>query len=253
MSFLARPSGPGVRHAWLTDVGRRREKNEDAVAVFAPSPPDELDFDLAAVVCDGVGGQPRGEMASRIAVDEFRRVLERPSAAPIAARLGVAGAAASAAVEAYAREHAEGAKLATTVVALVLHGGRATVAHAGDSRAYLLRDGALKALTADHSYVAEQVRAGLLAPSEARTHPLRSRLSRAVGVGQSGALDVAELDSRAGDLFLLCTDGLHALVEEREIALAISSDLERSARRLIDLANAAGGVDNVTVALCLVG
>ncbi len=252
MRFGLRRSKPKVRHAALTDTGLRREHNEDAVAVLAPKPDDGWGYDLAAVVCDGVGGFARGEMASRIAIEEFSRALSRPDPSPPGERLQAAASAASAAIRNFALRELEGAPIATTVVVAVLHDGRATVGHVGDSRAYLFRRGELRALTADHSIVAEQVRAGLLLPQEARSHPLRNRLSRALGHGTNVRLDLTELATEPHDLFLLCSDGLHAFVEEADIARAISDDLEGSTRRLIEFANAQGGIDNITVALCRV-
>ena len=128
--------------------------------------------------------------------------------------------------------------------------GRATIAHVGDSRAYLYRRGELRVLTQDHSFVAEQVCAGLILASDVKTHPLRSRLSRALGAELPAKVDVTDLGAERGDVLMLCSDGLHAFVEDQDIARALSNDLEMSARRLVGLANAAGGSDNITVALC---
>lgn len=239
----------GLDHTALTDTGLRRKENEDSVLVMAPDH-GKWGFDLAAVVCDGVGGQPQGETASRLAVDAFRATLSQPDRRPMRDRLTVAGAAASAAIADFARREAGGAALATTVVAVVVSGRTVTVGHAGDSRAYLLRGGALKVLTRDHTFVAEQVRQGLIPESAARGHPLRSRISRALGTPGADAIETSEVAGAAADVFLLCSDGLHAFVDEAEIAKAIDHDLHSSAKRLIALANAAGGVDNVTVALC---
>jgi len=249
--LFRRSAKPAVRHAVLSDVGKRREKNEDSFAVIEGQP--GWGFDLALVVCDGVGGQPRGEMASQLAVSAFRDMLGREGDAPIGARLQLAAEAAGTAINDFATREAGGAPLATTVAAIVLREGHVTIAHVGDSRVYLYRDRELEVLTWDHTFVAAQVREGLILPSEARTHPLRSRLSRALGVGNPSTLDLRELDALLGDLFLVCSDGLHAFVEQSDIVAALSDDLARTARKLVDLANAAGGVDNVTVALARVG
>ncbi|MDE3102725.1 MAG: serine/threonine-protein phosphatase [Chloroflexota bacterium] len=246
--FTARRAG--VRHAALTDVGRRHEKNEDAVLVIVPPDRQEWGFDVAAIVCDGVSGQPRGEVASKISIDVFRSTLSRSDERSLAERLRIAAAAASAAILDFAKREVEGAPVASTVVALALHGHAATIGHVGNSRAYLLRAGELMQITNDHSFVAEQVRQGIILASEARRHPMRSRISRALGTPGADSMDVTDVSAEAGDVFLLCSDGLHDFVEEAEIAKAISGDLERSAHRLIDLANAAGGADNITVALC---
>jgi len=248
--FATRRSG--ARHAALTDAGRRHEKNEDAVAVIVPPGGAGWGFDLAVIVCDGVSGQPRGEMASALSIEAFKATLSQKDDRPIAERLRVASAASSAAIIDFAQREAGGAPVASTVVALVLAAHHATIGHVGNSRAYLLRGGEMDVLTADHSFVGEQIRQGLILASDARRHPMRSRISRALGTPGADAMDVSEHATKAGDLFLLCSDGLHDVIEQAEIKKAISDDLEKSAHRLIDLANAAGGPDNITVALCRV-
>lgn len=249
--FATRKS-TALHHAALTDAGRRHQKNEDAVAVIVPPDGPGWGFDLAAVVCDGVSGQPRGEMASALSIDAFKVTLSRSDERSIAERLRTAAAASSAAIIDFARREAGGAPVASTVVALVLAGRHATIGHVGNSRAYLLRGGEMELLTADHSFVGEQVRQGMILASEARRHPMRSRISRALGTPGADAMDIGEHAVRPGDVLLLSSDGLHDVVDDGEIKKAIADDLERSARRLIDLANAAGGPDNITVALCRV-
>ncbi len=241
-----------AHHAALTDAGKRHEKNEDAVTVIVPPEGARWGFDVAAVVCDGVSGQPRGEMASALSIDAFRSTLSQSDDRAIAERLRSASATASAAIVDFAQREAGGAPVASTVVALVLAGHHATIGHVGNSRAYLLRGGELRRLTNDHSFVAEQIRQGIILASEARRHPMRSRISRALGTPQADAMDVGEHALTSGDVLLLCTDGLHDVIEDEEIRKAISDDLEKSAHRLVDLANAGGGPDNITVALCRV-
>lgn len=248
--FAARKSS--VAHAALTDAGRRHEKNEDAVVVITRPDGQQWGFDLAAIVCDGVSGQPRGEMASKLSIDAFRAGLSQADPRPLGERLRIAAAASSAAILDFAKREAGGAPVASTVVALVLSGQTATIGHVGNSRCYRLRGGDMELLTNDHSFVAEQIRQGIILASEARRHPYRSRISRALGTPQADAMDVCEHGTRSGDVYLLSSDGLHDVIEEREIRKAIGDDLGRSARRLIDLANAAGGPDNITVALCRV-
>lgn len=245
--FAARKAA--IAHAALTDAGRRHEKNEDAVAVIVPSSGERWGHDLAAVVCDGVSGQPRGDMASKLSIDAFRAVLTQEDQRTITERLRVAAAASSAAIVDFAQREVGGAPVASTVVALVLGGGMVTIGHVGNSRCYRLRRGEMELLTADHSFVAEQVRQGIILPTDARRHPYRSRISRALGTPGADQMDVGEHTTKGGDVFLLSTDGLHDVVEEAQIRDAIGDDLERSAKRLIDLANAAGGPDNITVAL----
>lgn len=250
MAFWSRT--PKVRSAFLTDVGRARDHNEDAGAVIVPETGADRGFDAALVVCDGVGGHARGEVASAKTVEHVRLALSSPGEGSFGDRLRAAASAADVELRAYAARELEGALVGTTIVVVVVSGRTATIAHAGDSRAYLVRRGEIVALTEDHSIVAAQVKAGLVLASEARQHPLRNRITRAVGLGDAAPLDVSEIPLERGDVLLLCTDGLHGLVEDREIAAAVAKDLERTARRLVDLANERGGTDNVTVALCRV-
>ena len=228
----------------LTDIGRKRTSNEDAVAVL----PRAAGFDSGAIVCDGVGGAAAGEVASRIAVERVTASLTSGDG-DIAERLSAAIADANTAVRAYAYKNLDGVASGSTVVVAVVHGLRLTIAHAGDSRGYLLRGGALTLLTGDHSFVAELVRAGKIAEAAAATHPMRGSLTRAIGVAEAIKPDVHEGELEPGDVVLLCTDGLHSVARDAEIGAAIGPDLARSARALIDLANERGGHDNVSVAL----
>src|SRR5438552_2231061 len=153
---------PAERWTVLTDVGRQRTSNEDAAGVLPPS----AGLDSGAIVCDGVGGGAAGEVASRIAVERVTASLAS-GRGDISERLGAAIADANAAVRAYAHKHLDRASCGSTVVVAVVHGSHLTVAHVGDSRAYLLRGGTLMPLTLDHSFVAELVRAGKIAQGDA--------------------------------------------------------------------------------------
>jgi protein phosphatase len=141
--------------------------------------------------------------------------------------------------------------MGTTVVSLLAAGGRVALAHVGDSRAYLVRDGRIRQLTDDHSVVGELVRRREITELDAREHPHRHVLTRAVGVRREVAPDLAELTSSPGDLFVLCSDGLTGLVRDEEIAEAASTgtDLDAICAQLVDLANERGGEDNITVVL----
>ncbi len=240
---------PKVRSALLSDSGRVRDHNEDAAAVIVPERRDGLGFDVALVVCDGVGGFERGEVASQRTVERVHAALIDHGTSSFAEKLQAAASEADAAIRELSRRELDGAFAGTTLVAAVIRDRSATIAHVGDSRAYLVRRGTISALTEDHSVVAAQVRAGLLQASEARQHPLRNQITRAVGVGEPVRLEVSEMRLARGDVVLLCSDGLHGLVEDAEIAAAVEKDLDRSARALVDLANSRGGTDNVTVAL----
>jgi len=153
------------------------------------------------------------------------------------------------AIREYAQANLDGAPSGSTIVVALLSDGHATIAHLGDSRAYLYRSGSLSQLTIDHSFVAEQVRAGIIRAEDAPGHPLRSRLMKALGSAETVAPDVREIETRSGDVLLLCSDGLHTMASDVEIAAAIDPDAVRSAEALIDLANRRGGKDNVTVAV----
>lgn len=231
-----------------TSTGRVRRGNEDA---FGFRPEHGI-----YVVCDGMGGAAGGEVASRIAVDTMlATVIAGLSAVAPRELLQQAVAAANQAVHQRADADPGLYGMGTTLVALLLPatvnsatGAPALVAHAGDSRAYLFRDGRLSRCTHDHSLVHEQMRIGAMTEEEAERSPLRSVITRAIGTQQSVTPDLDEIETAPGDLFLLCTDGLTREVDEDSIAriLASATDLDAAAHRLIEAANEAGGRDNVT-------
>jgi len=216
------------------DIGRVRRVDQDA-----------LDWDLdsrAAVVADGVGGGPAGEVAARTAVGAAMATLRRGSSP------------AEAAEEANAAVLAEGDRdpgrlgMATTLVAVRLAPGAVEYAHVGDSRLYRFREGALHSLTRDHNAAADAVDAGRLEPAAARLSPLRHQLTRALGA-PGVAADAGRAPLEPGDTLLLATDGLHGALEESAIADALARHPEppAAARALVAAANAAGGPDNVAV------
>jgi len=230
-----------AKAAARTSVGRVRSSNEDA---FGYQPEHGI-----YVVCDGMGGAAGGEIASRMAVDV---VLQWMSAAagtqPPAERLHEAIAQANRTVLERADREPGLSGMGTTLVALLLGDNSALVAHAGDSRCYRLRAGKLERLTQDHSLVDEQMRLGAMTAEEAERSPFRSVITRAIGTQTSVTEDVAEMKVEAGDVFLLCTDGLTREVDEASIAriLGAGKDAERAAQSLVDAAVEAGGRDNVT-------
>jgi protein phosphatase len=228
-----------------SDVGMRRTANEDAFAL-APS----LGLYLVA---DGMGGHVAGQLASRLAVESTVEALQKVAErnATLTEKLRYCVAAANHRVHATAREKPEVAGMGTTLVALLAGGGRLALAHVGDSRAYLVRGGRIRQLTDDHSLVAELVRRREISPDDAQGHPHRHVLTRALGVRRSVDPDLAELTPTANDVIALCSDGLTTHVEDPEIAalVAAEGDLDEACARLVALANARGGDDNVTVAL----
>jgi PPM family protein phosphatase len=234
-----------LRAAAGSDVGRRRAANEDHYAL-AP----EVGLYLVA---DGLGGHVAGQIASELAAESaLRTVRTLEGAQPsLAEKLRYAVIAANREVHETSRKRRELTGMGTTLVALLAQEGRAALAHVGDSRAYLVRGDRIRQLTDDHSLVAELVRRRELSPDDAHGHPHRHVLTRAVGVRRSVDPDLAELTPASGDVIVLCSDGLTTHVQDPEIAalVAAESDLEETCARLVALANARGGDDNVTVAL----
>lgn len=230
----------------LSDVGHCRETNEDQF-FFDPS------LGLYAVA-DGMGGHAAGEVASRLAVEAVAETF-RLNGAPrdrrhAADKLRAALAEANRRICESIRAHVEQRGMGTTLVALIIGDNHAIVGHVGDSRAYLLRDGRLERLTSDHSWVSEQVRAGLLTDDDAQRHPMRNIVTRALGSRDEVTADVAEHEIRPGDVFLLCSDGLNAMLTDdqiREQLVRHAGDPEAACRALVAAANARGGEDNTTV------
>lgn len=230
----------------LTDVGRKREHNEDSYLI-APA------VQLFAVA-DGMGGHQAGERASRMAVQELQKALELPP--PEATRdqvlegLRTAMAQAGLAIFEAAQADADLAGMGTTLTAMLFFGGRAFVGHVGDSRAYLYRDGKAQQLTDDHSWVQEQVRAGLLTEEEAKESRFRHIITRSVGFEPDVHADGEIWPVQAGDCYLLCSDGLSNHVEAADMERLLSNYFYSEVPRLlVDLANERGGDDNITVVL----
>jgi PPM family protein phosphatase len=244
-------------HSVKSDIGLKRPHNEDC---FLADPPLGL-----YVVCDGMGGSNAGEVASRMAVDvilaRVKATVQNPSLpligpvdpgrSPATNRLASAIRAANEAIHEASRANPSFAGMGTTVVAICLSDSHLSIAHVGDSRLYLIRDGILQALTTDHSWVAEQVAQGNLTEEEAERSPRRNIVTRALGVERTVEIDLAEIPLRSGDLLLLCSDGLTRTARPGEILQTLTSatDLTMTADRLVALANEAGGDDNTTVLL----
>jgi protein phosphatase len=234
--------------AGLTDRGRRRPRNEDSLLVRPAS--------RIYAVADGMGGHAAGNVASRTAIDVLvRAFLRAPSprirAATLSRRmLGVFDDANRAILE-HAATHRECAGMGTTLTAFSPLAGTAqcVIAHVGDSRAYRLRAGELTQLTRDHTWVQQQVEAGMLTPDQARHHPLASVLSRVLGTDSVGPADTLVADAAPGDVFLLCSDGLANMLEDRENhdTVARHPSLDEVPKHLNDLANERGVDDNISV------
>jgi len=244
--------------AVLSHPGLRREGNEDA---YCRRP----DLGLY-MVADGMGGHAAGEVAAHTVVEIVETFINDTREADVnttwpfpydtglplngnrmKAALRLANRRLSAAME--ADENLRG--MATTVAALLAGKGKPVVAHVGDSRVYLWRAGTLRQLTDDHSWVGEQIRAGVLTESDARRHPWRNVVTRALSGGEDPDVDISTIDVETGDRILLCSDGLSGVVspEALETIVGNSPSLEATCQALIDAANEAGGPDNITVVM----
>ncbi len=224
---------------WKTDTGRARRDNEDSAFVRAP----------VFVVADGMGGARAGEVASALAVEEFQQVL--PDRGSPEERLITRIRSANRRIYELSQAEHEHAGMGTTLTAVYVSDDRLAVAHVGDSRAYIYRDETLTRLTEDHSLVEELLRQGKLTEEQAAEHPQRSIITRALGIEVDVEVDTWTYPARAGDVVLLCSDGLTSMIDEEQIAeiLGAESSLDRAGDRLIDAANEAGGRDNITVVL----
>jgi protein phosphatase len=227
-----------------SNTGNKRRRNEDSFVVAPP----------LFAVADGMGGAQAGEVASKLAAaaledtdpgalggeerivqliqEANRRVYERANADPSASGMG------------------------TTITAALVEGTHVVFGHVGDSRAYLVRDGAMEQLTEDHSLVNELMKSGKLSPEEAETHPQRSVITRALGTDPDVDVDTFVVDAREGDVFLICSDGLTSMVGDGDIHELLErhhDDLDRAAKSLVAAANRAGGEDNITVIAFSIG
>ncbi len=241
----------------VTDLGRVRSNNEDSYKIVEP-------LNLY-VLSDGMGGEAHGEIASAMAVETVvQHCLDleaNPAAAVIGAvqpnwssftkRLSTAVHLANRNIFKSAEENPDQHGMGATLTAVWINGTKLSVAHIGDSRAYLLRGGTLLQLTRDHSLVAEQVRRGILTSAEAEESDMQSVLLRALGAQAEIEVDAEEHTLFPRDVLLLCSDGLTRMVTEPEIAgtLQVESDLTRAAESLVAMANERGGPDNITVVI----
>jgi serine/threonine protein phosphatase PrpC len=255
--FTGRLEGEAVQivSSGLSDVGRVRTNNEDSFRIV-----EALNL---FILSDGMGGEAHGEVASAMAVDVINKYCEaekEDSGATVldevpanvssrTRRLKSAVAQANFQIFQAAQKNPEQRGMGATITALWLKDTLLSIAHVGDSRAYLLRSGNLQQLTNDHSLVAEQVRRGLITPQQAEESEMQSVLLRALGAHPEVEIDVDEVEIIPRDVLLLCSDGLTRMVTEPEIAGALQAETVPSAaaERLIALANDNGGIDNVTV------
>jgi PPM family protein phosphatase len=226
-----------VEVAHRTDTGRQRNANEDAFYARAP----------VFAVADGMGGAQAGEVASRVAADAFESAGEHDDAPE--RYLSRVVTEANERIHELAQSDASRSGMGTTLTAALIRDNEVSLAHVGDSRAYVLREGELKRLTSDHSLVEELRRQGRLTEAQAEEHPQRSIITRALGPEPDVEVDTMTVPARPGDVFILCSDGLTTMVPEARIAriLERSKSLESAVSRLVREANEGGGRDNITV------
>lgn len=241
----------------LTDVGQRRDHNEDAVA-------SDVETGLV-VLADGMGGYKAGEVASEIAVltlvAEMREGLLDLPVAQVDEATGLLGeslalreavAKANSAIYTVSQNQPQCAGMGTTLVAAVFTDNHACVGHIGDSRMYRMRGEDFRQITEDHSLLNEQLKSGLITPEQAKQSNNKNLVTRALGIDPQVELELHEHDVQPGDIYLLCSDGLSDLVEDEEIQLtlsALSANLELAAHQLVQMANDNGGKDNISVIL----
>lgn len=241
----------------ITDVGRKRAHNEDNFLIN-----EEMRL---FVVADGMGGHNGGEYASAICVNTVEEIVENmdygdiqiedaeTSIELVQEKLSYALRLAGRRIYERAAESQEFHGMGTTAVALLLDKERAYVAHVGDSRLYLMRGDTVSQLTEDHSFVAKQVKAGVLTEEEAKNHRMRNVIYRSLGYQEDVEVDVMTVDIKSKDIFLLCSDGLSGHVEDREMYEHVMSHRPQdAARRMVDLACERGGDDNITVVVLAV-
>jgi PPM family protein phosphatase len=241
-----------LRIAWATDPGLEREENEDSVTVWR----NKAGLDTLIVVCDGMGGHAAGQHASQIAVKTVTKALsEDGQDGPDIERLKRACKEANTSVFNAARDNPDWAGMGSTMVIAAIRAGECALLNVGDSPAYLYRNGFPKLISQDHSWPAEQVRLGLIKPEEAENHPLKHRLTRAIGVWEQIQPFTDKMKLEEGDAVVLCSDGVETAgvsVEEMGRLLLKEGNLDRGAERVIERCRELGAPDNVTLAVARV-
>ena len=239
--------------AAITDTGCERELNEDRYAVI------ESPSGLAWLVCDGMGGQAGGELAAQLAIDGIRRDLENLPWRTCMSALKSAVLEANRIIV-LRRQNQAFAQMGTTLVGLLFSGVEVSLAHVGDSRAYLVRDGVMEQLTTDHTYVQELVNSGQIRPEEALSHPQAHILTRAIGSEPGLQVDMQKYwmwetaKDQSNDILVLCTDGLYSHVTDEEIASWVTDmSPQQACVKLVESAKDRGGYDNITVAVIPIG
>lgn len=234
-----------MKYAFSTDIGKRRKNNEDAVFACDDNPKANV-----YIVADGMGGHKAGEVASNTAIRIVASLLCGKE--PISNE-AIINAIESANKEIFnmSRSDKELEGMGTTIVIAIVNSKELTIAHVGDSRAYLITKDGIQRLTIDHSWVQELINSGSLSQSEAKDHPQKNIITRAVGISRNVKVDILKRSWSKGNKLLLCTDGLNTHLEDNEIldVININKDIKAATSELINSANNRGGSDNVTVVL----
>lgn len=232
-----------VEFVGLSDVGKKRSANEDAFFVDAGA--------RLGMVADGMGGHQAGEVASSTIAQMFRDGHATLAGLPPAERLTRLVAEANACILQKSQERTEFRGMGSTITALLFSDGAYHVAQVGDSRAYLVRDGAILQITEDHTLVQAQINMGVISAEQARHSRLKHILTRSMGGHEEVQVDLRQGEAMAGDLFLLSSDGFHGELQEEEILnlLVLPEPLDQKARNLVLFANDRDGSDNITVVL----
>ena len=237
-----------MEYAALSDKGIIREQNEDFWNIVL----DNKGNPIAFIIADGMGGHKAGDVASRMAVEiisqEICRGFEAINSSTTIGFLEKAVNLANDEIYKYALLNLNGTGIGTTLTLGLIHSGKITIAHIGDSRFYMVRGGTIQSMTRDHSFVGELVEKGVLDQEEARNHPLRNQITRALGYEKNIEIDFYNIDVKKGDMYLFCTDGLTVKVSSGELLTMLEQekDLNVILKNMVELANQRGGDDNIT-------
>jgi len=237
-----------LEYAALSDKGIIREQNEDFWNIVL----DDNGNPIAFIIADGMGGHKAGDVASRMAVEiisqEICRSLVTINSSTAIGFLEKAINLANDEIFKYSLLNLNGTGIGTTLTLGFIQNGKITIAHIGDSRFYLIRGGTIQSMTRDHSFVGELVEKGVLDQEEARNHPLRNQITRALGYEKNIEIDFYNVDVKKGDMYLFCTDGLTVKLSSDELLAMLEQekDLNVTLKNMVELANHRGGDDNIT-------
>lgn len=231
-----------------TDIGKAREKNQDYYYVS-----EENDEPKIYILADGMGGYKGGEVASKLATDSVKKYIQSNFDSIIKDKESILKLIASAVeyanmvVYEKSKETQELEGMGTTLEVCLIYNNKAYIGHVGDSRVYRIRKEVIRKLTKDHSYVQQLIEDKKITREEAKTHPKKNMITRALGCTPYVEPDLRARNFEKGDIFILCSDGLTNMVDEKQIYEIIKEDIQKAAERLVDEANQAGGYDNITV------